>query len=164
LLGVASKLMAGADMSGNQLDGAPNLCLGAVVNPSVEPIELQMIPMLKKIEAGALFFQTQVAFDIEPFNKLIEYLERVNLRGRVKIIGGVFLLKSVKMLNLMKKIPGVNIPDEIGRRIENSDNQLAEGVQICAELISKLKLLLDGVHIMAINSEELIPEILNKVK
>lgn len=163
LIQAASGLNSGKDMSGNKLDGSTDFCIGAVVNPTVEPIELQMIPMEKKIEAGAKFFQTQVAFDAKPFENLMNYLEKSGLRNKVKIIGGVFLLKSLKMIDFMKKIPGVSIPDAITGRISKSDNQLNEGIKICAESIKTIKNFLDGVHIMAINSEELIPEILSKI-
>jgi len=163
LIQAASGLNNGKDMSGNILDGRTDFCIGAVVNPTVEPIELQMIPMEKKIEAGAKFFQTQVAFDIKPFENLINYLEKNGLRNKVKIIGGMFLLKSLKMIDFMKKIPGVSIPDAVVERISKSDNQLNEGIKICAESIKTIKDILDGVHIMAINSEELIPDILSKI-
>ncbi len=163
LISAAAGLNSGIDMSGNKLDGATDFCIGAAVNPIVQPIELQLIPMLKKIQAGAVFFQTQVAFETVSFERLLTALDYENKRGNIKIIGGVFLLKSLKMLEFMKKIPGVVIPDEIAARMENSGNQLKEGMKICAELIRKLKGLLDGVHIMAINSEELIPEILAEV-
>ena len=163
LIHAASGLNSGRDMSGNNLDGSTDFCIGAVVNPTVEPIELQMIPMKKKIEAGAYFFQTQVAFDMQPFKNLVNYLEQNGLRNNIKIIGGVFLLKSLKMIEFMKKIPGVTIPESIIERITKSENQLNEGIKICAENIREIKKILDGVHIMAINSEELIPDILSKI-
>ena len=163
LLKAVSELNCGRDMAGNQLDGNTDFCIGAAVNPTVEPLDLQIIPMLKKIEAGAVFFQTQVAFDITPFEKLVEILEKKKIRKSIKIIGGVFLLKSLKMLQFMKKIPGVVIPDEICERIENSPDQLSEGIKICSDLIEKMRGILDGTHIIAINSEELVPKILEKI-
>jgi len=164
LLTTAKNLNNGFDMSGAKLDGATDFYLGAVVNPTVEPLDLQIIPMLKKIEAGAQFFQTQVAFEINTFEKFKNRLITEKIDNNIKIIAGVFLLKSAKMLDLMKKIPGVFIPEAIEKRIISADNQLAEGVKICAELIKELKDLFDGVHIMAINAEELIPDIISKIK
>jgi methylenetetrahydrofolate reductase (NADPH) len=120
--------------------------------------------MIKKINSGAYFFQTQVAFHKKPYLDLIDFLKKENIRDKVKIIGGVFLLKSEKMMNFMKTIPGVFIPEDIEKRISSADNQLNEGIKICADLISDLKGFLDGVHIMAINSEEYIPDIINQVK
>ncbi|MBU1124738.1 MAG: methylenetetrahydrofolate reductase, partial [Candidatus Omnitrophica bacterium] len=68
LLQVAKGLTQGVDMKGNKLIGAlPKFCLGAVVNPGADPLEPQIIKMEKKIEAGALFFQTQAVYDLKTF-------------------------------------------------------------------------------------------------
>ncbi|HPP86631.1 MAG TPA: methylenetetrahydrofolate reductase [bacterium] len=163
LLKVAKNLNTGYDFAGNKLNGATDFYIGAVVNPTIEPLDLQIIPMKKKIEAGAKYFQTQVSFDIEIFKKFYQRLISEGIRDKVKIIAGVFLLKSAKMIEFMKKIPGVYIPDNIVERISKADNQLDEGIKISAELIRELKTIFDGAHIMAINSEELIPNILEKI-
>jgi methylenetetrahydrofolate reductase (NADPH) len=59
LLAIAHGLNKGHDQAGNALSTATDLCLGAVVNPGFDPLDLQLIKMEKKIKAGARFFQTQ---------------------------------------------------------------------------------------------------------
>ncbi len=73
LLKVASGLMEGKDMVGNELLGKPEFLLGAVVNPGADPLEPQIIKMEKKIEAGAKFFQTQAIYDLKSFEGFHEY-------------------------------------------------------------------------------------------
>ncbi|GAI04921.1 unnamed protein product, partial [marine sediment metagenome] len=69
---------------GNELDGKPDFCLGAVVNPGADPLELQLVKMGKKIEVGARFFQTQAVFDLEMFD---EFMKKASQFG-VPILGG----------------------------------------------------------------------------
>jgi len=160
LLGVAKTLESGFDMSGAKLNGAPSFCLGAVVNPTASPIEMQIEMMAKKALAGAQFFQTQAIFDVRQFKDFLRQVKHIP----AKVLPGVILLKSPKFVKFLSALPGVNIPPEIVSRIENAKDPLQEGISICAEAITELKKIADGVHVMAIGMEEYIPEILSRVK
>jgi len=156
LIRTAKLLETGTDLAGKKLAGSPKFCLGAVVNPSAEPHELQIIMLEKKIKSGAEFFQTQTIFDV---NQYKNFYEKIKHSG-VKILPGVTLIKSPKFMQFLQKLPGVNIPQNIQDRINNAADPLAEGMRICAETIKELRSFSDGVHIMAIGMEEYIPEIL----
>ncbi|MCK4485382.1 MAG: methylenetetrahydrofolate reductase, partial [Desulfobacterales bacterium] len=96
LLEVIGKLNSGLDMSGNELKGVPDLLPGAVVNPGADneaAMDLQIMKMEKKIEAGARFFQTQGIYDLDVFEKFMKRIEGFN----TKVLGGIILLKSVGM-------------------------------------------------------------------
>ena len=159
LLTAARTLESGVDLAGKKLNGAPKFCLGAVVNPTSKPLELQLIMMQKKMNAGARFFQTQTIFDVMEFKEFYNKMKGSN----VKVLAGVTLIKSVQFMDFLSNLPGVHIPEEIIKRVKSASDPLAEGVKICAETIKELKSFADGVHIMAIGSEQLIPEILNKI-
>lgn len=75
LLKIASGLNQGHDMMGNELTKPTNLALGAVVNPNFEPLDLQLLKMEKKIEAGAQFFQTQAVYDPAVFERMVKKTE-----------------------------------------------------------------------------------------
>jgi 5,10-methylenetetrahydrofolate reductase len=159
LLKAARGLETGVDMAGKKLKGSPKFCLGAVVNPTASPIELQIIMMEKKINAGAEFFQTQPVFDVKAYSEFSDKIDGLNTR----VLPGVILIKSVEFIKFLMSMPGVNIPENIVKRMEGSADPLKEGIKICAETITELKKFSDGVHIMAIGMEEYIPEILSKV-
>jgi methylenetetrahydrofolate reductase (NADPH) len=159
LLTAARKLETGEDLIGNKLIGSPKFCLGAVVNPSPKTEELQIMMMGKKFKAGAQFFQTQPVFNVEEFKSFHGKVKHM----QAKVLAGVTLLKSLEFINFLKTIPGVSIPDNIVKRIEKSDNQLKEGIAICAETIRELRSFAGGIHIMAIGMEDKIPEILEKI-
>ncbi|MEW5691793.1 MAG: methylenetetrahydrofolate reductase [Candidatus Hydrogenedentota bacterium] len=159
LLRVADSLRNGRDMNGTLLNGKPTFLLGAVVNPSVEPLDLQLIMMKKKIESGASFFQTQITFDINIFKNFYEKVKDYGIR----VLFGVLLLKSYQMAENLNKMPGINIPQELIERLKDTKDPINEGITIVANLIEEIKMFADGVHIMAINAEEYIPEILKRV-
>ena len=57
---------------------------------------------------------------------------------------------------------GANIPQNILNRLKDAKNPLEEGVQIAAEQAKDFFNIADGVHLMAVKAEHLIPEILEK--
>lgn len=158
LIKTARLLETGVDLAGKKLKGSPKFCLGAVANPTASPLDLQLLMLEKKINAGIEFVQTQTIFDIVQFQNFFDTIRYKN----IKILPGVTVIKSVAFMEFLKKLPGVNIPQNIQDRILSAKNPFDEGIQICAETIYKLRDFADGVHIMAIGIEEYIPDILKK--
>ncbi|MCR4430852.1 MAG: methylenetetrahydrofolate reductase [Tepidanaerobacteraceae bacterium] len=159
ILQTAATLMAGKDLAGNPLDGTPDFFLGASVTPVYDPIELQVLKMKKKINAGARFFQTQAVYDIELFKKFLEAAKGID----AKILVGVIPLKSPGMANYMNKnVPGIYVPEEVIDRLRKSQDKTKEGLKIAAEFINEIveQKLASGVHIMAIGAEENVPVLL----
>lgn len=159
LLKVASDLMKGKDMAGNELDGVPYFFLGAVVSPGYEPQELQIIKMERKIEAGAKFFQTQAVYDLIAFEK---FMEKASKFG-VPILGGIVLLKSAGMAKFMNEnVAGVNVPEKYIKMMAEADkkDRPKVSVKIAAELIKGMKELCSGIHIMPLGWEKYVPDVL----
>lgn len=151
-------------LGGETLDSAPDIFIGAAANPFADPLEFRVVRLAKKIKAGADFIQTQCIFNLNRFEAWLSMAQDRGLRGKAYILGGVTPLKSVGMAKYMKtKVSGMDIPDEIIRRMEGTPkkNQKEEGIQICVETISRLKELpgIKGVHIMAIEWGEAVGEI-----
>ena len=115
--------------------------------------------MKKKLEAGAQFFQSQLITD---FEKLDKFMTQIAVKGDRPILAGIFLLKSAKnALFINKYVPGVEIPDHIIKRLEKAKNPLQEGIKIASEQVKMAQDICQGVHLMAVKKEELIPEILD---
>jgi len=159
LLELIRKLNRGYDLAGNMLDGITNICAGAVTNTNMN--EVAFYKFQKKINMGARFFQTQAVFDIEHFS---QFMNSINKKQTVKIIAGIIPLRSLKnALFLNSKIAGIKVPDEIIKRMRRAKDQGKEGqegIKIASELISGLRSICDGVHIMPIGSHENTREIL----
>ena len=163
ILKTASILNSGVDSVGVKLKGKTNFYLGACVTPEYNPIELQILKMKKKINAGARFFQTQAVYDIEHMRKFRALTKDMDC----KILAGIVPLKSPGMAKFMTaNVPGIFVPDNQIERLKSvgKDNYVQEGIKMAGELIRQLKEedLCDGVHIMAIGSEENVPKILDE--
>lgn len=160
ILQAATKLMEGYDMNGNELSGIPEFFLGASVTPFYDPLELQIIKMKKKIQAGAKFFQTQAVYDIKVIKNFMEKVKDFD----TKVLVGVIPLKSAGMAKYMNKnVPGIHVPDDIIQRMEKAQDKTKEGLTIAAEFIQQIheEKICDGVHIMAIGAEENVPILLD---
>ena len=158
---------SGKDMSGFDLDVAPQMFIGAAANPFADPFEYRVIRLAKKIDAGADFIQTQCIYNMDRFKEWIRQANNEGLTDKVYILGGVTPLRSAGMARYMNnKVAGMDIPESIIKRMDGVDkrNQADEGIKICLETIEKLKQLngVHGVHIMAIEWEEAVGQIVEQ--
>lgn len=163
ILKAAESISFGKDMNHNELKGHPKFYMGAAVSTGFVPIEIQIIKMIKKIAAGARFFQTQAVFDIET----VKNFRRRTKNFDCKVLIGVIPLKSPGMARFLNKnIPGVYVPECIIERMENvgKENYKTEGIKIASEFINTLyeEKLCDGVHIMSVGAEKNIPQIIER--
>jgi len=158
LLQAAKKLQGGFDMNGNKLeDKAPVFCLGAVVNPNSEPLEPQIMSMDKKIKAGAEFFQTQAVYDLKTFENFLSKIKYV----KVPVIAGIVLLKSAAMADYMNKnVAGVSVPDNLIKELQETKDKTATSIEIASRLIQQLKPMCQGIHIMSIGWNKIVPQVL----
>lgn len=159
LIAAAKALCEGHDLAGQELQGSPDFCIGAVVSPGANPVEPQIIKMETKIGAGAQFFQTQAVYDLEQFRDFMEQIEGLD----VPVLGGIILLKSAGMARFMNRnVAGVHVPEHLINRMEDSKDRVATSIEIAAELVKGMKDLCQGVHIMALGWEKWVPDILNE--
>jgi methylenetetrahydrofolate reductase (NADPH) len=152
----------GHDLGGNKLDGAVSFCVGAIVTPEANPIEPQLIKFEKKIDAGVEFIQTQAVYDLDNFKKFMEYARQFP----VKILAGIILLTSAPMARFMNKnVAGVMVPQDLIDEMADAPKgrKLGQGVEIAGRMIKRIyeEKMCDGVHIMAIGKEELVPDIMS---
>ena len=153
----------GKDLGGNDLNAPVKFCCGAIVTPEADPIEPQLLKYEKKIKAGAEFIQTQAIYDIENFKKFMAYARKVN--KDTKILAGIVLLASAGMARYMNSnVPGIRVPQELIDEMAGAPKgkALDKGIEIAGRMIKQLKdgKICDGVHIMAIGREGVVPDIL----
>ena len=161
LLRAIRQLESGKDLGGNDLDGGVKFCAGAIVTPEAKPIGPQLIKFEKKIEAGAEFIQTQAIYDLDNFAKFMDYARQF----RVKILAGIVLLVSARMAKYMNEnVPGISVPQNLIDEMAGAPKgeALNKGIEIAGRMIADLNKnsVCDGVHIMAIGKEEVVPDIL----
>ncbi len=159
LIKMARKLNEGYDLTGNKLENPIDMALGAVVNPNFEPLELQLLKMKKKVDAGAEFFQTQAVYDEGVLERFMNLASRFNRPIQL----GVVVLKSPQMGNFMNKnVSGISVPqawiDEIGS-VDKADRK-KKAAEMMGRFIGKVKHMVQGVHIMPLGWSDIVPKIL----
>jgi methylenetetrahydrofolate reductase (NADPH) len=161
LLKLINKLNSGVDFNDLAMpDDALNLFAGAAVDPQLKSWSSLQKRFEHKLEAGAQFFQSQMITD---FDKLDKFMTQIASISDKPILAGIFLLKSAKNAKFINKyVPGVDIPDAIIERLANAEQPLEEGVKIAAEQVKLAQGICQGVHLMAVKREDLIPEILDR--
>lgn len=157
LVKAATTLRKGTDLAGNDLEGTPNLCIGAVVNPGAPDLNKELHRMEEKIEAGAVFFQTQAVYDPKGFEQFCRAVEGFG----IPVMAGHIVLKSAAMAqNMTDKLPGVRVPDEIIRELGRATNVVCTSKALSARIIKDVKPMCNGIHIMAIGWESKVRDIL----
>ena len=148
----------------DEIDRPPRMFVGAAANPFADPFEIRVPRLAKKVTAGAEFIQTQCVFNLDKFEEWIRLARERGLTEKVYILAGLTPMKNVGMAKYMKnRVPGMDVPDEVIKRLSGvpKEKQAAEGIKICIESIQRLKEVegVKGFHVMAIEWEEKVPEI-----
>ncbi|MEW6679472.1 MAG: methylenetetrahydrofolate reductase [bacterium] len=157
----------GKVLGGDSIEGIPKMFIGAVENPFADPFEFRLSRLSKKIRAGAEFIQTQCIFNLEKFKRFMEGIVEKGLSEKAYILAGITPLKSAAMANYIKNsVAGMDVPDEIITRLKGvaKEKQKEEGIEICVETIEEIKKIegIAGIHIMAIEWEEVVPFIVKR--
>jgi len=148
---------------GDAVDQPAPFFIGAAWTPLATPEEFRVLRLAKKVEAGADFIQTQAVYDVKRFGAQLARATDMGLTDRAAILAGVIVPKSAGMMKYMNKnVPGVEVPEELIKRMESAKDPKAEGMKIMIELIEALKAVpgLKGLHLQAIEAEDLLPEII----
>jgi methylenetetrahydrofolate reductase (NADPH) len=150
--------------SGAEITVRPDIFIGCVENPFADPFEIRALRLAKKITAGARFVQTQCIFNVEKFARWMEMVRNLGLHEKACILAGITPMKSPGMARYMKNsVPGMDVPDELVERMASvpKERQREEGITICLETIERVRAIegVAGVHIMAIEWEEIVPDI-----
>lgn len=157
----------GKFLGGDDIDRPPNMFVGAAANPFASPLKIRVPRLAKKIAAGAEFIQTQCIYNLDRFEEWMQGVRDRGLDEKVFILAGLTPLKSVGMARYMKnRVPGMDVPDAVIKRLAGvaGAKQAEEGIAICVESIERLQQVkgVSGFHIMAIEWEEKVPEIVER--
>ena len=142
----------------------PHLFVGAAANPFADPLEFRAARLGKKVTAGVDFIQTQIVYNVEKFAEWMKMVRDKGLHEKVKILAGVAPIKSVGAARYMKtRVPGMDVPDGIVARLQGVPKEQVskEGIKLCIDIINQVREIegVAGIHLMAIEWEETVPEI-----
>ncbi len=157
----------GKFLGGDEIKRPPEMFVGAAANPFADPFEIRVPRLAKKIAAGVEFIQTQCIYNLDRFEEWMRLARDRGLTEKVYILAGMTPMKSAGMARYMKnRVPGMDVPDELVKRLSDTpkEKQAEEGITICVEAIQRLKEVegVAGFHVMAIEWEEKVPEIIER--
>jgi methylenetetrahydrofolate reductase (NADPH) len=160
----------GKFLGGDELKaGRPDMFIGCAENPFGDPFEIRAMRLAKKAAAGAQFVQTQCIFNVPKFEKWMEMVRDLGVHEKMYILAGITPFKSIGAARYMQKsVPGMDVPDELIERLKGVPKEKVqeEGIKIAIETIEHIRQIkgVAGVHIMAIEWEEKVPEIVEATK
>jgi methylenetetrahydrofolate reductase (NADPH) len=157
----------GKFLGGDDIKRPPQMFVGAAANPFADPFEIRVPRLAKKAAAGAEFIQTQCIYNLDKFEAWMQGVCERGLHDKVHILAGLTPFKSAGMAKYMKnRVPGMDVPEDVVKRMAATpkEKQPEEGIRICIESIERLKGVkgVRGFHIMAIEWEEKVAEIVEK--
>ena len=172
----------------------PSFFIGAAANPFADPFEFRPYRLAKKANAGADFIQTQIIFNVPKFQEYMRRVVDLGAHEKTYILAGVAPIKSLGAARYMAtKVPGMEVDPEYIERMSNATKGLpslaeikamddpeeakqarrlrkeaaeTEGIRICVEIINACKEMegVAGVHIMAIEWEQAVDEIVKQAQ
>lgn len=156
----------GIYLDGREIKNRPQLFLGAAAAPFALDPALQALRIMKKVNAGAQFLQTNLVFDPDSLDPWLEQLDKLGLLDKVFILAGISPIKTLKLARYLDdNIPGVTIPAPVMKRLAGAGDRFTEeSIAITAENLLKLKAKkgISGVHIMPLGWEDALPLIIKK--
>jgi methylenetetrahydrofolate reductase (NADPH) len=101
----------GRGFNGNIIEPRPEFLVGAAAHPYLQPMELNLLRLRKKIAAGADFLLTQAVVDLPGFTRWMDAVREAGLDQKVAIIASVQpeedVASAAEMAAALKGIPGV---------------------------------------------------------
>jgi 5,10-methylenetetrahydrofolate reductase len=154
----------GVFLSGRRLEGAPSFFLGAVENPFAPPQDFRPIRLGKKIEAGAEFFQLQIAFNPERLRKFMSRVVDLGFHERAFVLPSVCVPRSARALRYLRdEVPGIDVPADVLARLEGAlpERQAEESIRMALETVAAIREMpgVAGIHLIAIKWEEAILQV-----
>jgi methylenetetrahydrofolate reductase (NADPH) len=155
-------------LNNKKIEGDFSILIGAVANPYLRPLELNILRLIKKVKAGANFIQTQAVFNTTDFQEWLDAAYQEGLTEKAAIIAGIYPLASYdEAVKLLEKHTDFYIPNSHVQRIKDAgsaEEQKKIGIAICVETIKKIKGMkgLSGIHIISGGKEDLISEIISE--
>ena len=142
----------GQTTSGRSLATSASLFVGAADAPFDPPADWEPSGLLEKIAAGTQFVQTQFCYEPEVLQRYLTRLEDFGVLEKTSMIIGIGPIASAKSARWMdENLYGVSIPPATIKRLEDAEDQAAEGLKIGMELIQAYRDMpgVSGVHVMS---------------
>jgi methylenetetrahydrofolate reductase (NADPH) len=160
-------VLYGQSLNGKTVEPALEFQVGATAHPYMRPLELSLMRLKKKVQAGADFVFTQAVFDFEKFSEWIEGVRAAGFDKRTAVIASVLPLAGVeKARELQRSQTYGPIPESVIARISGAAQPSEAGAAIAAETVSRLKAVpeIRGIHVLNGGSDALMVDLIQRAR
>jgi homocysteine S-methyltransferase len=142
-----TRMNAGEDYNGREIDAPASFFLGVAVNPAADDLDYELERFERKLEAGARFAMTQVLFDL---SYLEAFLARLGGSSPIPLLVGVFYVRSYQLaLRLHNEVPGIVVPEHVQERLRAAGADAGDaGLEIARELVDASREVAAGVYVI----------------
>jgi methionine synthase / methylenetetrahydrofolate reductase(NADPH) len=144
---VITRMNAGEDYNGREIDAPTSFYLGVAVNPAADDLDYELERFERKLEAGAQFAMTQVLFDL---SYLETFLDRLGGTCPIPLLIGIFYVRSYQLaLRLHNEVPGIVVPEHVQDQLRDAGAGAAEtGLAIARELLEASRERAAGAYVI----------------
>jgi methionine synthase / methylenetetrahydrofolate reductase (NADH) len=144
---VITRMNAGEDFNGAEIDAPTSFFLGVAVNPAADDLGYELDRFEQKLEAGASFAMTQVLFDLEYLDR---FFERLGRDCPIPLLVGIFYVRSYQLaLRLHNEVPGIVVPEHVQARLRAAGPEAARvGLELAKELLEASRERAAGVYLI----------------
>jgi methionine synthase / methylenetetrahydrofolate reductase (NADH) len=142
-----TRMNAGEDFNGREIDAPTSFFLGVAVNPAADDLDYELERFERKVEAGARFAMTQVLFDL---SYLDDFVRRLGGSCPIPLLVGIFYVRSYQLaLRLHNEVPGIVVPEHVQERLRDAGPNAAEtGLALARELLEESRERAAGVYLI----------------
>lgn len=148
----------GTTLAGATLSEPPRFWIGVADAPLADPYDPAKLE--GKVEAGADFVTTQIAYDVDALASWADSMRARGLFERAKVLIGLTPLRSATQARFMhEKLFGVSVPAAMIRTLEDAGRDAREvGLGLTVDIVKSLRQIegIAGLHLMGMGHEDLI--------
>jgi homocysteine S-methyltransferase len=144
---IITRMNAGEDYNGREIDAPTSFFLGVAVNPAADDLDYELERFEQKLEAGAQFAMTQVLFDLDYLDR---FVERLGGSCPIPLLVGVFYVRSYQLaVRLHNEVPGIVVPEHVQARLRDAGSDAAAvGLALAKELVEASRERAAGVYVI----------------
>jgi 5,10-methylenetetrahydrofolate reductase len=163
LQSVLENIREGQTVEGDSLESKADFLLGSGVESSwgknVPDLEMKEMEEMTKLGTG--YFLTTPVFDV---NRFAHFLKQAQTFG-VPVIAEVMILRTAGMARFLKRhLKSGMVPDWIIQKLAREPDKQKASIEIFTDIVTGLKDLCQGVHIITIGGEEKLKLYLDSAK
>jgi 5,10-methylenetetrahydrofolate reductase len=163
LVRILRGMNGGVDATGNSIGEPTAFAIGVALDPSAADPAREMDRLLAKVEAGAMWAQTQPVYDLEALDRFLARVGRIP----VPVVVGILPLHSARHAEFLhNEVPGITIPDAIRARLrEAGDQALRVGIETAQATLAEVRRRWAGAYLMpSFGRFEVVAEVLEALR